>query len=87
MPSCQSLSTPRGEFVLEQPSTYPSSGELHPGFIAMVRNRPFSGAISNDAHDHLEEYEELCSCLVILGMTQETLRWKLFPFSLVVRAE
>ena len=33
------------------------------------------------------EFEELCSGLVILGMTQEALRWKLFPFSLIERAE
>ena len=87
MPSCQSLSTPRGEFVLEQPSTSSSCCELRPGFIAMVRNRPFSGVISDDPNVHLEEFEDLCSCLVIPGMTQETLRWKLFPFSLVDRAE
>ena len=53
----------------------------------MVRNRPFSGAISDDPNVHLEEFEDLCSCLVIPGMTHETLRWKLFPFSLVDRAE
>jgi hypothetical protein len=87
MPSFQSVTTPRGEFVLEQPSTFSSSCKLRPDFIAMVRNWPFSGAIRDDPHDHLKEFEELCSCLVILGMTQETLRWKLFPFSLVDRVE
>jgi hypothetical protein len=53
----------------------------------MGRNRPFSGPISDDPHDHLKEFEELCSFLVIPGMTHESLRWKLFPFSLVGRAE
>jgi hypothetical protein len=84
--SFQQLSTPRGEFY-EPPSSLSSSYELRPGFIAMVRNRPFSGAINEDPYDHLREFEELCSCLVILGMTQETLWWKLFPFSLIERAE
>ena len=87
MPSYQSLSTPRGEFILEQPSTSSSCCELSPSFIAMVQNRPFSGVISNDPHVHVEEFEGLCSGLLVLGMTQETLRWKLFPFSLVDRAD
>jgi hypothetical protein len=53
----------------------------------MVQNQPFSKAINEDPYDHLQEFEELCSCLVILGMTHETLWWKLFSFSLIERAE
>ena len=37
----------------------------------MVRKRPFSGEINEDPYDHLQRFEELCSGLVILGMTQE----------------
>ena len=37
--------------------------------------------------NHLLEFEEMRSCLSISGMTQETLRWKLFPFSLLGKAE
>jgi hypothetical protein len=84
--SIQHLSTPRSEFY-GPPSSSSSSYELRPGFIAMVRNRPFSGAINEDPYNHLQEFEELCLCLVIAGMTQETLRWKLFPFSLIGRVE
>ena len=53
----------------------------------MVRKWPFSGEIHEDPYEHLQKFEELCSGLVILGMTQEILRWKLFPFSLIQRAE
>ena len=35
----------------------------------------------------MQEFEEMCSCLSISGMTQETLRWKLFPFSLMEKAK
>ena len=45
----------------------------------MVRKRPFSGEIHEDPYEQLLEFEELCSGLEILGMTQEALRWKLFP--------
>ena len=75
-----------GEFFEPSPSSS-SNHELDPGFKAMVRKRPFSGAISEDPCDHLKVFEELCLGLVILGMTQEALRWKLFPFSLIERAE
>ena len=85
-PSVHNLSAPKGEFS-EPSSTSSPSYELDPSFIAMVRKRPVSGEIHEDPYDHLLELEELCSGLEILGMTQEALRWKLFPFSLIERAE
>ena len=75
------LSTLMGEFSEPLPSSS-SNHELDLGFIAMVRKRSFSGAINDDPLDYLQEFEKLCSSLVIPGMTQEVLRWKLFPFSL-----
>jgi hypothetical protein len=81
MPSCQSLSTPWGEFILEQPSTSSSSCELCPGFIAMVQNWPFSGASNEDPHNDLIKFERLCSSLAPPGMIQKSLRLKLFPLS------
>ena len=80
------LSTLRAEFS-DPSSSSSSSYELDPDFIAMIQKWPFSGAINEDPLDHLQEFEELCSSLVILGMTQEALWWKLFPFSLIERAE
>ena len=57
-----------GEFFESSP--YSSSNhELDPGFIAMVQKRPFSGEIHEDPYEHLQEFKELCSGLVILGMT------------------
>jgi hypothetical protein len=65
-----------------------SSGyELHPGLISMVRALPFSGHDDENPCQHLLDFEEMCSCLSISGMTQETLRWKLFSFSLMGRAK
>jgi hypothetical protein len=53
----------------------------------MVREQSFSGFDDENPYDHLREFEQLCSCLSITGMAQETLRWKLFPFSLAERAK
>jgi hypothetical protein len=55
--------------------------------IAMVRALPFSRHDSENPCQHLLDVEEICSCLSISGMTKETLRWKLFPFSLTGRAK
>jgi len=53
----------------------------------MVREQSFSGFDDENPYHHLREFEQLCSCLSIAGMAQETLRWKLFPFSLIERAK
>jgi hypothetical protein len=53
----------------------------------MVREQPFPGFDNDNPYHYLWEFEQLCSCLNILGMAQETLRWKLFPFSLAERVK
>ena len=69
-PSIHNHSALKGEF--SEPSSPSSSNhELDPDFIAMVWKRPFSGEINEDTYEYLQEFEELCSDLVILGMTQE----------------
>ena len=82
------LSASKGEFP-EPPSKQKiSSGcELCPGLIAMVRAQPFSGHYNENPCHHMHKFEEMCSCLSISGMTQETLKWKLFPFSLIEKAK
>ena len=65
-PSFPQLSTLRGEFS-EPSSSSSSNHELNPGFIAKVRERPFSGEIHEDPYEYLLEFEELCSGLEILG--------------------
>jgi hypothetical protein len=60
-----------------------SGYELHPSLKAMVRAQPFSGHDDENPYHHLLEFKETCSCLSISGMTQDTLKWKLFAFSLM----
>jgi hypothetical protein len=43
----------------------------------MVRAQPFSGLDSENPCNHLLDFEEMCSCLSISGMTQENLKWTL----------
>jgi hypothetical protein len=84
------FSAPQGEFLEPPQSSRPiiaSSYELRPSFIDMVQDQSFSGLENEDPYTHLREFELLCSCLTIAGMTQETLKWKLFSFSLLGRVK
>jgi len=84
------LSAPKGEFLEPPQSSKPiiaSSYELHLSFIAMVREQTFSGFDYENPYHHLREFEQLCACLTILSMSQDTLWWKLFPFSLDERVK
>ena len=87
--SIHQFSALKGEFVEPPQSSKPITAsifELRPGFIAMVREQTFSGHDNENPYHHLRLFEQLCSCLSIAGMAQETLRWKLFPFSFSERA-
>jgi hypothetical protein len=63
------------------------SYELHPRLINIVQDQPFSGEVDENPYSHLCEFEQTCACLHIEGMSDETLRWKLFPFSLMEEAK
>ena len=86
----QNLSALKGEFIEPPQSSKPittSSYELCPSFEAMVHEQAFSGLDYENPYHHLREFEQLCACLTILGMSQDTLWWKLFPFSFDERAK
>ena len=88
-PSIQDLSAPAGEFLEPPPSEHPilSSGyELRPDLITMFREFSFSGLDGETPYHHLREFEQMCSCYAFMGMTHDTLRWKLCSFSLVEEA-
>jgi hypothetical protein len=84
------LSAPKGELLEPPPSSHPiliDGYELRPAFIAMVWEQIFFGEEGKNPYVHLCEFEQLCSCLNIFGMTHETLKWKLFLFSLSERVK
>jgi hypothetical protein len=50
--------------------------------INLARDQFFSGEDDKNPYSHLNEFEQTCACLRIAGMSDETLQWKLFSFSL-----
>ena len=53
----------------------------------MVREQSFLGEDDENPYFHLRKFEQTCAWLHIVGMSDETLRWKFFPFSLTGRAK
>ena len=83
------LSAPRLTSRRPQPSSkliLATSYELRPRLVEMVQNHSYSGKEDENPYLHLRDFEQTCDCLHIAGMSDETLRWKLFPFSLKGRA-
>jgi hypothetical protein len=60
--------------------------ELDSCLINMVHDHSFSGEDDENPYTHLREFELICACLQIEGMSHETLKWKLFLFSLTGKA-
>ena len=84
--SIQNFSAPNGELFELPQFEHPIlaySYKLRPDLITMVQKLSFSGLDSENPYHHLREFEQVCSCRAIAGMSHDTLKWKLSPFSLV----
>jgi hypothetical protein len=53
----------------------------------MVQQSPFYGKVLEDANAHLQHFLEICSTFTIRGVTQDAVRLRLFPFSLLGKAK
>ena len=61
--------------------------EIKMGLLTMVQANLFCGKANEDASAHLQQLLELCSTFVIKGVSQDAIRLRLFPFSLLGRAK
>lgn len=65
------FAAPKGGYVepRKSPKLILTSGyELHTAFIAMVWEQSISGEEDENPYTHLQEFEQLCSCLPFAGM-------------------
>jgi hypothetical protein len=63
------------------------SFKLKPALINMVQQTPFCGKASEDANAHLQHFLEIYSTFTIRGVTQDAVRLRLIPFSLLGKAK
>jgi hypothetical protein len=52
----------------------------------MVQSLSFLGKEDKNPYLHIQDFEQTCDCLHIEGISDKTLCWKLFPFSLKGKA-
>ena len=57
--------------------------ELKSSLMNMAQASPFCGKPNEDANAHLQNFLELCKTVTIRGITADTIRLCLFPFSLL----
>ena len=63
-----------------------SSFQIDPKYIEFVQKQPFPGEGEENPYTHQREIYRVCDLLRIEGMSDETLKWKLFLFSLIGKA-
>jgi hypothetical protein len=61
--------------------------EISPDFIEFVRKEPFLGESEETPYSHLQEFNQFCDLIRIEGLSDETIQWKLFLFSLAGKAK
>ena len=61
--------------------------ELRLYLIKLFWDKSFLGEGDENPYSHLQEFEQTYACLHIAGMCDKTVRWKLFPFSMMGRAK
>jgi hypothetical protein len=81
-----SFSAPEGKYLEPATSLHPIEAEgyeIRPEFIYLVRELNFTAGLDENPYKHLQDFEEICATLMILGMNHEILNWKAFPFLLM----
>jgi len=66
---------PSHEYLELPPSCHPilyDGYKISPSLIAMVRTQSFNGRMDECSYAHLQDIEENCRLLIILGMTQNS---------------
>jgi hypothetical protein len=83
------ISTPTETSLVPWESSQPIQNpnyRLSLRLIEMVQSLCFLGEENENPYLHIRDFEQTCNCLRIEGMSNKTLRWKLFPFSLKGKA-
>jgi hypothetical protein len=85
-PTIQNIFAPKGELIEPPKSSKPIIASSYELCLGLVQDQGFLGLDYENPYHHLRELKQLYACLIISDISQETLRWKLFPFFLDRRA-
>ena len=87
--SIHDFSSPSTAYVATGPNVIngDTNFELKPALFMMVQASLFCEKAHEDANAHLQHFLEICSTFTIKGVSQEAIRLRLFPFSLLGKAK
>jgi len=60
--------------------------EMKPALLQMIRSQQFASMDHKNPHTHLYTFYELCGTIGMIGIDEEVLLLRLFPFSLIGNA-
>jgi hypothetical protein len=87
---CNFTSTKNNDFIctpIAPPTPAANFYEIKPALINLVKKEQFSGASSDDAAAHLNNFVELCEMQKYENVDVNIIKLKLFPFSLRGKAK
>jgi hypothetical protein len=87
---CDFTSTKHNDFIctpIAPPAHAANFYEIKPALINLVMKEQFSGASSDDAAAHLNNFVELCEMQKYENVDVNIIKLKLFPFSLRGKAK
>ena len=87
---CDFTSTNNGDFIctpIALPATAANFYEIKPALLNLVMKEQFSGASTEDAAAHLNNFVELCEMQKYKDVDSDIIKLKLFPFSLRGKAK
>ncbi|KAG7548081.1 Integrase catalytic core [Arabidopsis suecica] len=64
------------------PAVQNNNFEIKSGLISMIQGNKFHGLPLEDPLDHLDNFDRLCSLTKINGVSEDSFKLRLFPFSL-----
>jgi hypothetical protein len=87
---CDFTSTNNSDFIctpIAPPAPAANSYEIKPALLNLVMKEKFSGASTDDAAAHLNNFVELCEMQKYENVESDIIKLKLFPFSLRGKAK
>ena len=68
--------------TIRKPTIAAKNFEIKAGILQMVKTTQFGGSSTENPKDHISNFVELCDTFKYNGVTEDTIRLLLFPFSL-----
>jgi len=81
------LNTNNYQGSIVRPPIQANNFEIKHALLQVIQHNQFGGAVSEDHNSHMENFLVICDTLKINGVSDDAIRFRLFPFSLRDKAK